>query len=99
MRFGEFAFDGAARQLTRNGEPVRLAPKAFEVLQLLIAEHPRAVRKRELMDRLWPDVIVEEANLKNLVGEIRAAIGAETIRTVQRYGYAFVAAGSEEAKS
>lgn len=99
MRFGEFVFDGAARQLTRNAEPVHLAPKAFELLQLLIEEHPRAVRKKELMDRLWPDVIVEEANLKNLVAEIRAALGAETIRTVQRYGYAFAAGDSEETKS
>src|SRR5260221_2003068 len=99
MRFGEFAFDGAARQVTRNAELVHLAPKAFELLHLLIEERPRAVRKNELMDRLWPDVVVEEANLKNLVGEIRAVLGAQAIRTVQRYGYAFAAPGSEETKS
>jgi DNA-binding winged helix-turn-helix (wHTH) protein len=99
MRFGEFVFDGAARQLTRNAEPIHLAPKAFELLQLLIEERPRAVRKKELMDRLWPDVVVEEANLKNLVAEVRAVLGAQTIRTVQRYGYAFAALDSEEAKS
>ena len=99
VQFGEFVFDGAARQLTRNAEPVHLAPKAFELLQLLIEERPRAVRKKELMDRLWPDVVVEEANLKNLVAEIRAVLGAKTIRTVQRYGYAFSAPDSGEAKS
>jgi hypothetical protein len=95
VRFGEFVFDGAARQLRRNAEPVHLAPKAFELLQLLIEERPRALRKKELIDRLWPDVAVEEANLKNLIAEIRAVIGATTIRTVQRYGYAFSAADSE----
>jgi len=99
IRFGEFVFDGAARQLTRNGEPVHLAPKAFALLQVLTEEHPRAVRKKELMDRLWPDVVVEEANLKNLVAEIRAVLGAGTIRTVQRYGYALAALATGEAKS
>src|SRR5437764_4865281 len=59
----------------------------------------RAVQKKELMDRLWPDVVVEEANLKNLVAEIRNVTGADTIRTVPRYGYAFAAADSGEAKT
>jgi hypothetical protein len=95
MRFGEFVFDSATRQLSKNGEPVHLAPKAFELLQLLIDERPRALQKKKLIDRLWPDVVVEEANLKNLIGEIRAAVGAQTIRTVQRYGYAFSTADSE----
>src|SRR6266446_1295013 len=99
MRFGELVFDSSARQVTRSAEPVHLAPKAFELIQLLIEERPRAIRKTELMDRLWPDVVVEEANLKNLVAEIRAALGAQTIRTVQRYGYAFAALDSGEAKS
>ena len=63
--------------------------------KLLIEARPRALRKKELIDRLWPDVVVEEANLKNLIAEIRAVIGTTTIRTVQRYGYAFSAADSE----
>lgn len=96
VRFGEFVFDRSSRELTRRGDPVRLAPKAFDLLQILIEERPRAVRKEELRDRLWPDVIVDEANLKNLVGEIRSALGGEkVIRTVHGYGYAF--AGSEPA--
>ncbi|HUP48691.1 MAG TPA: FHA domain-containing protein [Thermoanaerobaculia bacterium] len=91
VRFGEFLFDSATRQVTRRGEPVRLAPKAFDLLQILIEERPRAVSKLELRDRLWPDVVVQEANLKNLVGEIRAALGdTSVIRTVHRHGYAFV---------
>lgn len=95
VRFGEFVFDSASRELTRRGQAVRLAPKAFDLLQILIEERPRAVRKEQLRDRLWPDVVVEEANLKNLVGEIRAALGGEkVIRTVHRYGYAFAADGN-----
>ena len=92
VRFGEFVFDSSAREVTRRGEPVHLAPKAFDLLQILIEERPRAVRKEQLRDRLWPDVIVDEANLKNLVGEIRAAFGGEkVIRTIPRFGYAFAA--------
>jgi DNA-binding winged helix-turn-helix (wHTH) protein len=95
VRFGEFVFDSASRELTRRGQAVRLAPKAFDLLQILIEERPRAVRKEQLRDRLWPDVVVDEANLKNLVGEIRAALGGEkVIRTVPRYGYAFAAGGN-----
>jgi DNA-binding winged helix-turn-helix (wHTH) protein len=94
--FGDFVFDSDARQLTRGGEAVHLTPKAFDLLALLIEQRPRAVRKSELQDRLWPDVVVEEANLKNLVAEVRAAIGAKAIRTVQRFGYAFGA--PEEAR-
>ena len=101
VRFGEFVFDSASRELTRGGEAVRLAPKAFDLLQILIEERPRAVRKEELRDRLWPDVVVDEANLKNLVGEIRTALGGDkVIRTIPRYGYAFASAdGAREPAS
>ncbi|HEU5161960.1 MAG TPA: FHA domain-containing protein, partial [Thermoanaerobaculia bacterium] len=96
FEFGEFLLDDAARRLTRRGEPVRLAPKAFELLTILVEERPRAIRKQELQEKLWPDVIVDEANLKNLVGEIRAALGEDRwIRTVHRFGYAFDAPREE----
>jgi len=95
LRFGEWLFDGEARRVWCNDEPLHLTPKAFELLQILIEERPRAVAKKELQNRLWPDVVVEEANVKNLVSEIRKAFGgAPVIRTVHRYGYAF--AGREE---
>jgi DNA-binding winged helix-turn-helix (wHTH) protein len=100
IRFGEFVFDGSSRELTRRGDVVHLAPKAFDLLQILIEERPRAVRKEYLRDRLWPDVVVDEANLKNLVGEIRAAFsGEKVIRTVPRYGYAFAGGGDMAAPS
>jgi DNA-binding winged helix-turn-helix (wHTH) protein len=97
VHFEDFVFDSDERELRRSDERLHLTPRAFDLLQILIEERPRAVPKQELIDRLWPDVVVEEANLKNLVVEIRAELGADVIRTVQRYGYAFAARASSTA--
>lgn len=92
LRFGEWLFDADAHRLYRNDAALHLTPKAFDLLRILIEARPRAIPKSELRDQLWPDVIVDEANLKNLIAEIRGTLGAEgtrVIRTVHRYGYAF----------
>ena len=90
VRFGEFAFDSGTRVVRRGRTGVALSPKAFALLEILIDERPRALSKDELIDRLWPDVVVSEANLKNVVHEVRSALGDRgVIRTVNRYGYAF----------
>jgi hypothetical protein len=89
VQFGEYTYDGDAREVRQSNERLHLTPKAFELLGILIRERPRAVSKQELRDELWPEVVVEEANLKNLVVEIRSALGAAAVRTVHRYGYAF----------
>jgi hypothetical protein len=93
MRYaiGSCELDVDARQLYRDGDAVHLSPKAFDLLEILVAARPRAVPKRELYDRLWPDTFVVEANLPMLVREVRTALGdedKETIRTVHRHGYA-----------
>ena len=98
FHFDEYVFDSEERRLFRNGEPLHLTPKSFELLRLLIETRPRALTKAELRERLWPDVVVDEANLKNLVAEIRDALGENgrrAIRTVHRYGYAFSCDASE----
>jgi hypothetical protein len=90
--FGDVAFDPDERTATRGGAPVHLSPKAFDLLALLVRNGPRAVRKQEILDTLWPDVFVEEANVRNLVAEVRAALGefaARAVVTLPRVGYAF----------
>jgi DNA-binding winged helix-turn-helix (wHTH) protein len=94
LRFGDCVFDADARQLLRAERSVAVSPKAFELLGLLIAARPAAVSKTEIHARLWPDVHVSDANLPNLVGKLRAALGEKArrpriIRTVPRFGYAF----------
>jgi TolB-like protein/DNA-binding winged helix-turn-helix (wHTH) protein/Tfp pilus assembly protein PilF len=94
VSFGEFVLDLDSRELRRGVEPVRLSPKAFQLLEILVANRPKALSKSDLQDRLWPDTFVVEKNLANLVSEIRRALGDSPsgsgfIRTVPRYGYAF----------
>ena len=104
VHFGDFTFDTDSRQL-RHHESVRhLSPKAFDLLAILLAERPGVVTKDVLRDRLWSGTNVVDANLNNLVSEIRAALDDDPqqsrfVRTVHRVGYAFCgeAAGEDEA--
>jgi DNA-binding winged helix-turn-helix (wHTH) protein len=96
VRFGTFEFDSSTRELVHAGMRVHLAPKSFDLLQILIERRPALVTKSELQDQLWPDVIVVEANLGNAVAEVRKALGDDPrsptfIWTVSRRGYRFAA--------
>ncbi len=96
ISFGDFLLDSGARQLERGDELVHLTGKAFQLLVLLAGERPRVISKKEIYDTLWPDVYVQEANIKNLVAELRAAIGARAIRTERGAGYAFAFEAQDE---
>jgi len=98
--FGEFVLDVDSRELLRHGSRVHLSSKAFQLLDLLLRNRPRALSKTELMESLWPGVYVLESNLAGLVVEIRKVLGqagrAGVIRTVHSFGYAFDAEIAEE---
>ena len=94
ISFGPFILDFDTRQLTRGGREIHISPKAFELLAALAAERPAVLSKAILQQRLWPDTFVAEANLSNLIAEIRAALGdsprePQYVRTVHKFGYAF----------
>jgi DNA-binding winged helix-turn-helix (wHTH) protein len=94
VRFSDFVLDTDTRELLRASRPVHLSPKAFQLLELLIETRPRALAKDTLYKLLWPNTFVVEANLSNLVGEVRAALGdnprqPKFVRTVHGFGYAF----------
>jgi len=61
--FNRFRLDPAERQLTRGGEVVPLPPKAFDILLFLVERSGHLVQKHELLDHVWPDAAVEEANV------------------------------------
>ena len=94
IRFGQFTHDLDTRQVTRDGRGIHLSPKAFELLTALVLERPKVLSKAALQKRLWPVTFVAEANLSNLIVEIREALGDRAraplfIRTAHGFGYAF----------
>lgn len=94
IRFGPFTLDSDTRQLTREDREIHLAPKAFDLLAVLASDRPKVLSKAALQERLWPATFVAEANLSNLVAEVREALGDAArrpvyIRTAHRFGYAF----------
>jgi DNA-binding winged helix-turn-helix (wHTH) protein len=100
VSFGEFVLDLCTHQLTRGDDPVALSPKAYQLLETLVVNRPRALSKTHLQTCLWPDTFVVEKNLANLVGEIRRALDDNAasprfIRTVPKFGYAFLNTANE----
>ncbi len=94
MRFGQCVFDGDSRELRRGGVPQPLSPKAFQFLELLLQERPRALPKQEIHERLWMDSFVADSSLARLAAEVRSALADDAksprlLRTIHRFGYAF----------
>jgi DNA-binding winged helix-turn-helix (wHTH) protein len=91
--FGPFTLDEEARELSLRGAPVPLQPRVFDLLVHLVRNAGRVVPKDELMETLWPDVIVTEASLQRLVSLARRALQAgglgNAIRSFVRHGYRF----------
>jgi DNA-binding winged helix-turn-helix (wHTH) protein len=104
IRFGPFVIDVDTRQLTEEDREIHLSPKAFELLLVLVVDRPKVISKTVLQGRLWPETFVAEANLSNLIGEIRGALGdppraPRFIRTAYGCGYAFVADATVQYRS
>jgi DNA-binding winged helix-turn-helix (wHTH) protein len=99
---GPFVVDLDGRQLLRDGSAIRLTPKAYHLLTLLVTAAPRALSKDELQQHLWPDTFVDEANLSVLAAELRAAMADDArhpsyVRTVHGFGYAYCGTVQQEA--
>ena len=98
IRFSDFTLNADSRELSRDGKPIVLSPKAYQLLEMLVESCPKAISKHVLQERLWPDTFVVEKNLVNLVVEIRQALEDDPahprfIRTLHRFGYAFQQTG------
>lgn len=94
--FGAFRLDARERQLFRDKAVVPLTPKAFDLLIVFVESPGELLTKQDLMQRVWPDAFVEEANLAQNVGTLRKALGEsiaerQFIETVSKQGYRFVA--------
>lgn len=96
VHFGEFRLDVERGQLFRGGEPVAVQSRALDTLVVLVRHRDRVVGKSELLDAVWPDAHVEEANLTQQVFTLRRILGDDTehprfIATLPRRGYRFIA--------
>jgi len=95
-RFADCELDVATRELRRQGSPVAVQPKVFELIAYLIEHRDRAVDKGEIQDAVWSGVIVTETSLTQAIRKARIAVGDDAnlqtvIRTVHGHGYRFVA--------
>jgi DNA-binding winged helix-turn-helix (wHTH) protein/TolB-like protein/tetratricopeptide (TPR) repeat protein len=99
--FGPFELDTEEQVLRRDGQPLPLKPKVFDLLVVLVENSGRVVCKDELMKQVWGGTFVEEGNLAVSVVKLRQALGESHnerryIETVPRRGYRFVACVTEE---
>ncbi len=91
LRFGRFEIHPAERLLRIDAEPAALGARAFDLLLALAQRRDRVVGKGELLDLVWPGLVVEEHNIAAQISSLRKLLGAQVIATVAGRGYRFVA--------
>lgn len=91
--FGRCSVLREQRCVLVDGQPARLGARAFDLLLALLDRRDRVVSKEELLDAVWPGLIVEENNLQVHVSALRKLFGAPAIVTVPGRGYRFTAPG------
>lgn len=99
--FGPFQLDLDRHVFRRGEEVLSLPPKCFDLLCILVQSQGELLDKNRLMQQLWPDTYVEEANLSNLVALLRKALGdspsnSQYVQTIPKLGYRFKAAVDRE---
>jgi predicted ATPase/DNA-binding winged helix-turn-helix (wHTH) protein len=95
LAFGAFRLLVDQRRLERDGSPVALGAKAFDILRILVEQAGQVVRKAELLRRAWPNTTVEEASLRFHIAALRRALGeGHYIENIAGQGYSFVASVS-----
>jgi eukaryotic-like serine/threonine-protein kinase len=96
FEFDEFLLDGKEKVLLRDGKPLQITPKAFQLLEILVENHGHLVERNELLNKVWADSFVEEGNLTFTIQLLRKVLGDDKrnprfIETVPKRGYRFVA--------
>jgi Tol biopolymer transport system component/DNA-binding winged helix-turn-helix (wHTH) protein len=98
--FGPFRLAAAEHRLYRNGEVIMLPPKEFDLLLLLVQNPGQVMNRESLIKALWPNTVVEEANLNVHISALRKALAERSgeqhyIETLPRLGYRFIAPVTE----
>ena len=92
LTFGPFVIDAERAEVACDGSPVGLRPKTFALLLRLAASPGIAVGKQELLDAVWPNLVVTDDSLTQAISELRGALGdrdQKLIRTIPKRGYLF----------
>lgn len=97
VKFGAFELQPATRRLLVDGRPARLGARAFDLLLVLVQRRERVVSKDELLDLVWPGLVVEENNLQVHISALRKVCGPPAISTIPGRGYRFTALLDSEA--
>src|SRR5258706_9911625 len=94
FEFEPYKLNARERVLRRDGKPISLNPKVFDILLVLVENSGRVLTKSELLERVWPDTAVEESNLARHVSTLRKILKADGryIETIPWRGYRFTAA-------
>src|ERR1700749_4437609 len=100
LHFGGFDLFPDLRRLELNGAAVEVSSRAFDILCLLIERSGEVVGKREILERVWPDLVVDEGSVRFHVAALRRALGdgeggARFIATIPGRGYCFVGMGAQ----
>src|SRR5919108_3957043 len=94
--FGLFVVDPVKRRLWREGRPVPITSKTFDLLVALLEHRDRVVSKDELLNWVWPTTAVNENNLARQISSLRRTLGQrpdqhDFVVTIPGHGYRFVA--------
>lgn len=99
FEFGPFRLEVAERRLLREGRPVALPGKLFDLLVMLVRNAGRLLEKDAIMQAVWPNAHVEETNLPHGISMLRKVLGETNsvryVETVPRHGYRFIASVHE----
>src|SRR5262245_37672612 len=98
--FGPFRLAPGEHRLYRDGEVILLPPKEFDLLLLLVQNPGQVMNRENLIKALWPNTVVEEANLNVHISALRKALAESQgeqhyIETLPRLGYRFIAPVTE----
>jgi DNA-binding winged helix-turn-helix (wHTH) protein len=100
--FGPFHLSITERVLAKGSVPVRLGSRALDILIALVERPGEVVTKKDLFARVWPDLVVDEGNLRYHISALRKVLGERQsgtcyVTNVSGRGYCFVVPGSHAA--
>jgi len=91
LSFGDVVIQPGLRRMLINGEATKLGARAFDLLVALVERRDRVVGKQELIELIWPGLVVEENNLQVHISALRKLLGPQIIATIPGRGYRFTA--------